>query len=60
MKDHPFTPKIEDDHQCQVRRPYQTKQHAQSAALNIFCRTGVKRSVEHCRHCYGWHLGDAK
>lgn len=58
--EHPFTPKIEDDHQCQIRRTYDTKRHAQAAALSIFNRTGAKRCVEHCRHCYGWHLGGCK
>lgn len=59
-KDHPFTPKIADDHSCQLRRAFITKDQAQAAASAIYARTGKQRKVEGCRHCSNWHLGDAK
>lgn len=57
---HPLTPKIDDDHQCQVRRAFATKDQATAAASAIFNRTGVQHPVEGCRHCGGWHLGYAR
>lgn len=60
MKGHPFTPKVECDHSCQVRRRYKTKNHAKAASTSVFARTGKLRHVEACRHCNGWHLGFTK
>jgi hypothetical protein len=60
MKGHPFTPKIEDDHSCQLRRGFTTKDQASAAASAIMSRTGKVRPVERCRFCSNWHLGDAK
>lgn len=57
---HPFAPKIDDDHSCQVRRGFSTKDQATAAATAILNRTGKVRRVERCRHCSNWHLGDAK
>ena len=60
MKNHPFAPKIEDDHDCQVRRSFATKDQAKLVADAIYARTGVKRTVERCKHCSSWHLGESK
>lgn len=60
MKGHPFTPTIADDHDCQVRRAFTTKDQATAAATAIQNRTGKTRAVERCRHCSNWHLGEAK
>lgn len=60
MKGHPFTPKIECDHSCQVRRKFLTKDQATAVQNAVFARTGKLRKVEKCSHCNGWHLGDAK
>jgi hypothetical protein len=57
---HPFTPPIEDDHNCQVRRAFATKDQAKLVADTIYARTGKMRKVERCRHCNNWHLGDAQ
>lgn len=59
-KQHPFAPKIQDDHDCQVRRSFPTKDQAKMVADTIYARTGKTRPVERCRHCSNWHLGDAK
>lgn len=60
MKGHPFTPKVECDHSCQVRRKYETKEHAVTVQRSVFARTGKLRKVESCNHCNGWHLGFSK
>ena len=60
MKNHPFTPPIQDDHDCQVRRGFATKDQAKMVADAIYARTGKVRAVERCKHCSSWHLGDAK
>lgn len=60
MKGHPFAPKIDDDHDCQVRRAFNTKDHAMAVADAIHARTGKNRPVERCKHCNSWHLGEAK
>ena len=60
MKNHPFAPKIDDDHDCQVRRKFSTKDQAKLVADTIQNRTGKARPVERCKHCNGWHLGEAK
>lgn len=60
MKDHPFSPKIDDDHDCQVRRSFASKDQAAHVAERIYNRSGVKRTVERCKHCSGWHLGNTK
>lgn len=59
-KDHPFTPKIADDHSCQLRRGFYSKDQAVAAQRSIYNRTGFHRPVERCPHCSNWHLGDAK
>lgn len=59
MKGHPFTPKIEDDHSCQIRRSFHSQAQAKVVADSIYARTGKKRPVERCRHCSGWHLGES-
>lgn len=60
MKDHPFTPKVQDDHSCQLRRAFPTKHQAEYVAETVYIRTGKHRRVERCAHCSNWHLGDAK
>lgn len=60
MKDHPFIPKIYDDHSCQVRRRFENKTQATMASQSVFMRTGKNRAVEACRYCSGYHLADAK
>ncbi len=60
MQSHPFTPTIEDDHNCQLRRVFDSRRHAQAAALRIFNQSGKARKPVHCRHCFGWHLEDAQ
>lgn len=51
---------IHDDHQCKLRRRFETKRNAQAAALSIFCRTNKQRIPEPCSYCNGWHLADPK
>lgn len=57
---HPFAPKIDDDHNCQIRCSFQTKDQATAVANAILNRTGKARPVERCKHCSNWHLRDAK
>lgn len=51
---------ISDDRDCKLRRRFDSKKHAQAAALRIFCNTNKQRIPEPCRHCHGWHLGESK
>lgn len=52
--------RIQDDHQCKLRRRFSTKDQAQAACNSIAHRQGVLRRPEGCRYCNGWHLSDAK
>ena len=51
---------MKDDHACQLRRRFETKSHAQTAAGKIANRTGKQRFAVSCQHCNGWHLGGSK
>ena len=49
-----------DDHQCKLRRRFDTKQNAQAAAHRISVVYGKHRLPESCRYCNGWHLSDTR
>lgn len=52
--------RIQDDHQCKLRRRFDTRQNAQAAALRIASNQGKQRMPEACRHCNGWHLSEPR
>lgn len=52
--------KPKDEHECKLRRRFESKKNAQAAALRISINQGKQRLPESCRFCNGWHLSDAK
>lgn len=53
-------PAPRDEHECKLRRRFDNKRHAETAALRIAKTQGKQRLPESCRFCSGYHLSDAK